>query len=167
MNKILIPLVILALAQAAAAEPFQAWKGDDIPWQSRRAQRDALCAAGRRSRQARAVHLCLFHPGRGSGTDRTGTARPRVSSWPRGRLSIGDGDTPDHSQARRYPAGSYVVVPGGRHHFDGADEDTVIIGVAAGPWSTTYVDGFASRLGGDADPGLASPQPPAGSRSLK
>jgi len=34
-----------------------------------------------------------------------------------------------------------VIVPAGTVHFDGSDVDTVIIGTAVGPWSTTYFDG--------------------------
>ncbi len=34
-----------------------------------------------------------------------------------------------------------MIVPGGAHHFDGATIDTIIIGVASGPWATTYLDG--------------------------
>ncbi len=31
-------------------------------------------------------------------------------------------------------------VPAGAAHFDGADEDTVIIGTAIGPWTTEYLE---------------------------
>jgi hypothetical protein len=31
-------------------------------------------------------------------------------------------------------------VPAGMPHFDGSHEDTLIIGVASGPWITTYAD---------------------------
>jgi len=39
-----------------------------------------------------------------------------------------------------YPTGSFVLVPKKAVHFDGADEDTLIFGVAEGPWSTSYLD---------------------------
>ena len=57
-----------------------------------------------------------------------------------GTLRIGYGNTLDRQAAMAYPAGSFVLVPAGAVHFDGADEDTIIYGVATGAWSTTYLD---------------------------
>lgn len=47
-----------------------------------------------------------------------------------------------------YPAGSYVVVRAGAVRFDGADEDTVIIGTSSGVWSTRYLDGSTPASAG-------------------
>jgi len=58
----------------------------------------------------------------------------------KGELRLGYGPVADKARALRYGEGSLVVVPGGADHFDGADVDTIIIGVATGPWSTTYLD---------------------------
>ena len=55
-----------------------------------------------------------------------------------GTLLLGYGHVHDRAAAHAYPAGSYLFVPAGAVHFDGADQDTVIIGVATGPWSTDY-----------------------------
>ena len=66
----------------------------------------------------------------------------------RGTLKIGYGPIADKRRASAYPAGSYVIVPAGAVHFDGSDEDTVIIGTAIGPWSTTYLDGSAPASAG-------------------
>ena len=66
------------------------------------------------------------------------TARVFVA---RGTLRIGYGNVVDHGRAKAYPTGSYVVVPANAVHFDGSDEDTVIIGTATGPWATIYLDG--------------------------
>jgi uncharacterized RmlC-like cupin family protein len=57
----------------------------------------------------------------------------------RGELQLGYGTRLDRSAATAYPAGSFVRVPAGAMHFDGAEVDTVIIGTAVGPWSTTYL----------------------------
>lgn len=65
------------------------------------------------------------------------TARVFVA---KGALSIGFADNMDKTQAKTYPAGSIVVVPAGAHHFDGSNVDTIIIGVASGPWVTAYLD---------------------------
>lgn len=55
-----------------------------------------------------------------------------------GTLRLGYGDSFDHTLAREYPAGSFLYVPAGSIHYDGADEDTIIIGTATGPWDTVY-----------------------------
>ncbi|MEO7587695.1 MAG: hypothetical protein ABIS84_06665 [Arachnia sp.] len=44
-----------------------------------------------------------------------------------------------------YPSGSFLWVPAGAVHFDGANEDTVIIGTAVGPWDTTYAQEVLHR----------------------
>ena len=132
MKTMLIALATLVWAQAAAAEPVEAWKVDDIPWQSAapNGTRYALLE-GDRGRPAPFTYAFFIPAGVWDGPHwHSQTARVFVA---KGALSIGYGDTPDHSMARRYPAGSYVLVPGGQHHFDGADEETVIIGVASGP----------------------------------
>ena len=55
-----------------------------------------------------------------------------------GELRLGYGVDADHSLAQTYPAGSFLYVPSGMVHFDGAEVDTVILGNAVGPWSTDY-----------------------------
>jgi quercetin dioxygenase-like cupin family protein len=61
----------------------------------------------------------------------------------RGELRLGYGPVLAPEAAARYPAGSFLRVPAGAVHFDGAEEDTVLIGTAVGPWSTDYASGRA------------------------
>ncbi len=56
-----------------------------------------------------------------------------------GALRLGYGTMFDAEKTTRYTAGSFVFVPAGAAHFDGADEDTVLIGTAMGPWDTQYL----------------------------
>ncbi len=65
----------------------------------------------------------------------------------KGVLKLGWGAAMDKAQAQAFPAGSFVVVPAGAVHFDGADEETIILGVASGVWATRYVDGGAGSAG--------------------
>jgi len=58
----------------------------------------------------------------------------------RGTLLLGYGDHLEEARMEAFPAGSYVLVPAGARHFDGSDEDTLILGTAIGPWATHYVD---------------------------
>lgn len=56
-----------------------------------------------------------------------------------GELRLGFGDRPTPATAETFPNGSFLHVPAGCVHFDGAEVDTVLIGTAVGPWSTEYV----------------------------
>jgi hypothetical protein len=56
-----------------------------------------------------------------------------------GGLYLGYGDVLEKNKATFYKAGSVLLVPAKAHHFDGSDEDTVLIGTAVGPWSTHYL----------------------------
>ncbi|MGV8885675.1 MAG: cupin domain-containing protein [Microbacteriaceae bacterium] len=61
-----------------------------------------------------------------------------------GELHLGYGTSPARDKATVYPTGSFLWVPAGAVHFDGAIEDTIIIGTALGPWSTDYTTQTAS-----------------------
>jgi uncharacterized protein YjlB len=66
----------------------------------------------------------------------TGPARLVVL---RGELRLGLGGIFAPDQARRYAAGSMLTVPAGEVHFDGCEVETLVFGVAQGPWATHYV----------------------------
>lgn len=57
-----------------------------------------------------------------------------------GCLKLGYGRELNKEKARLFPAGSVLLVPADAEHFDGAEEDTLIFGVASGPWRTDYVN---------------------------
>lgn len=65
----------------------------------------------------------------------------------KGMLKLGWGAHMDKAHALAFPAGSFVVVPAGAVHFDGADAETIILGVASGVWATHYEDGSAGSAG--------------------
>lgn len=56
-----------------------------------------------------------------------------------GELRLGYGSQFDRQAADRFSVGSFLYVPAGAVHFDGAEQDTVLLGTAIGPWSTDYV----------------------------
>ena len=139
--------LLLALLATAAADPTlnsvsdraQGWRPDTIPWQTMGANgtRYALLEGHREAPGQPFTYAFAIPAGVWDAPHRhSTTARVFVAS---GVLRFGYGETPDHERAICYPAGSIVVVPGGAVHFDGADVDTVIIGVASGPWSTSYL----------------------------
>lgn len=70
----------------------------------------------------------------------------------KGTLKLGWGAHLDKAHAHAFPAGSFVVVPAGAVHFDGADEETIILGVASGVWATRYQDGSTGSAGTPTSP---------------
>ena len=135
-------VVLLAPSSPGQAQPATArgWSVESIPWQTAAANGSKYALLeGSRDTPGGAFTYAFFIPAGvwDSPHWHSTTARVFVA---KGRLQIGYGDTEDRSKAAAYEAGGYVVVPGGAHHFDGADTDTVIIGVASGPWSTVYLD---------------------------
>lgn len=143
MRSVLAGLTVLSLwAAQGHAEPStaQGWAVDAIPWQTAapNGTKYALLE-GSRDVPGGAFTYAFFIPAGvwDSPHWHSTTARVFVA---KGQLRIGYGDRADKSAAAAYGRGGYVVVPGGAHHFDGAETDTVIIGVASGPWSTVYLD---------------------------
>jgi hypothetical protein len=66
----------------------------------------------------------------------TGPARLLVL---RGLLRVGLGDDFRIDKAATYAVGSLLHVPTNEVHFDGCDVETLVFGVAQGPWATHYV----------------------------
>jgi hypothetical protein len=57
----------------------------------------------------------------------------------KGELRLAMGDSFDKAAAKLFPVNSLIHVPKDAVHCDGAEVDTLILGVAAGPWATRYV----------------------------
>lgn len=57
-----------------------------------------------------------------------------------GILNMGLGDKFDTSAGHALPAGGFMAMPAGEHHYAWAKGDTVIQIYAVGPWSLTYVN---------------------------
>jgi hypothetical protein len=68
----------------------------------------------------------------------TGPARLLVL---RGALRLGLGTEFKPERAAAYAAGSLLHVPAEEVHFDGCETETLVFGVAQGPWATHYVPG--------------------------
>jgi len=56
-------------------------------------------------------------------------------------LKVSFGETLDLAHLKSYPVGSFLYVPAGVKHTMAADEDTIIIGTAIGPWHTEHPEG--------------------------
>lgn len=143
----LLAVAIMGTAAAVLAAPAD-WDPDRIAWQ--RTNPDGTRFAlleGSRDTPGTAFSYAFFIPaGAWDGPHRhSATARVFVA---RGNLRLGYGTRSDRAAARSFPAGSYLLVPAGAVHFDGALEDTIIIGTATGPWTTQYVDKAAAASAG-------------------
>jgi quercetin dioxygenase-like cupin family protein len=146
-----LPLLVLALMATAspgvssgawAAEPpAGAWTPETIPWQTQapNGTRYALLE-GSRDTPGGVFTYAFFIPAGVWDAPHWHSTTARVVVL-KGALGLGYGEVPDRTKVTRYGTGAVVIVPGGARHFDGADEDTIILGVATGRWSTTYLDG--------------------------
>ncbi len=57
-----------------------------------------------------------------------------------GAFSMGMGDKLDPAQMKEFPAGSFLVMPVGHHHFGATKVETVVQVHGVGPWAITYVN---------------------------
>jgi quercetin dioxygenase-like cupin family protein len=62
----------------------------------------------------------------------------------KGMLKVGFGNKMDLQHLTSYPVGSYLFVPANARHTMAADEDTILIGTAFGPWSTHHHEDHAT-----------------------
>lgn len=144
----LLPLLLLLAGPSPSSQLPAAWNPDAIVWQ--RTNPDGTRFAlleGVRDKPGVAFTYAFFIPaGVWDGAHRhSATARVFVA---KGTLRLGYGDRLDRGAATAWPAGSVLLVPAGARHFDGATEDTIIIGMAVGPWTTDYVDSAAAPSAG-------------------
>ncbi|MGL4728597.1 MAG: cupin domain-containing protein [Bosea sp. (in: a-proteobacteria)] len=131
-----------------SATPAAEWHVDTLTWQevAPDGTRYSLLE-GRRDKAGEAFSYAFFIPAGFWDPPHWHTADARVFVA-KGTLYLGYGDAMNRASAKAYPAGSYVIVPGGHRHFDGSNEDTLILGMALGPWSTHYVDPSHSASAG-------------------
>jgi quercetin dioxygenase-like cupin family protein len=57
-----------------------------------------------------------------------------------GTLNIGWGDKFDVKATKPMPAGSFIVIPRGTHHFYWTRGETIVQSHGIGPWGVTYVN---------------------------
>jgi hypothetical protein len=146
MRRLFVCLAI-ALVAPAAAEPI-GWTPDTIPWQRNNPDgtRFALLEGVRDKAGVPFTYAFFIPAGVWDAPHRhAATARVVVA---RGKLHLGLGERMDKAKATVFPIGSIIIVPADAAHFDGSDEDTIIIGTAVGPWSTDYVDAAATPSAG-------------------
>ncbi len=117
-----------------------AWHIDRIPWQDIGVDGTKYALLeGRRDAVGAVFSYAFFIPAGFWDPPHWHSQDARVAVL-KGSLHLGYGDAFDHAKLEIFPTGSFVVVPANAKHFDGSFEDTIIVGMALGPWVTHYVD---------------------------
>jgi hypothetical protein len=132
---IIVNLALVALPSGEPTKSPQAWDARSINWQ--KVDSDGTKWAileGRSDVPGEAFTYAAFIPAgfhdfHSHGSD----ARVAVVQ---GVLKVSFGDTLDLEHLKPYPVGTFLYVPANAKHTMAADEDTIIIGTAAGPWHT-------------------------------
>ena len=133
----IINLALVALPSGEPTKSPQAWDARSINWQ--KVDSDGTKWAlleGRSDVPGEAFTYAAFIPAgfhdfHSHGSD----ARVAVVQ---GVLKVSFGDTLDLEHLKPYPVGTFLYVPANAKHTMAADEDTIIIGTAAGPWHTHH-----------------------------
>jgi len=134
---IIVNLALVALPSGEPTKSPQAWDARSINWQ--KVDSDGTKWAileGRSDVPGEAFTYAAFIPAgfhdfHSHGSD----ARVAVVQ---GVLKVSFGDTLDLEHLKPYPVGTFLYVPANAKHTMAADEDTIIIGTAAGPWHTHH-----------------------------
>ena len=134
---IIVNLALVALPSGEPTKSPQAWDARSINWQ--KVDSDGTKWAileGRSDAPGEAFTYAAFIPAgfhdfHSHGSD----ARVAVVQ---GVLKVSFGDTLDLEHLKPYPVGTFLYVPANAKHTMAADEDTIIIGTAAGPWHTHH-----------------------------
>jgi len=132
---IIVNLALVALPSGEPTKSPQAWDARSINWQ--KVDSDGTKWAileGRSDVPGEAFTYAAFIPAgfhdfHSHGSD----ARVAVVQ---GVLKVSFADTLDLKHLKPYPVGTFLYVPANAKHTMAADEDTIIIGTAAGPWHT-------------------------------
>ncbi|RXR06460.1 cupin domain-containing protein [Pseudoxanthomonas composti] len=152
MIKSLMLLLLSSLPVVSAAQDTPGdWSPDSVDWQDISADGTRYrLLEGERERPGAAFSYAFFVPAGAWDAPHSHSTTARIFVA-RGELRLGYGERMDKVAVKAYPAGSYLVVPAGMVHFDGAESDTLIFGTASGPWKTTYTDRGHATAGTPAD----------------
>jgi mannose-6-phosphate isomerase-like protein (cupin superfamily) len=123
-----------------ATRDGQAWHPDNIPWQEIGADGSKYALLeGRRDQPGVAFTYAFWLPAGFWDAPHWHIADARIFVVS-GKLKLAYGTSFDRGKAPSFGPGSCVLVPANAIHYDGGDDDTLIIGTAVGRWATHYVD---------------------------
>ena len=140
MRKLVLALVLGLPAAPVAAQQPMTWTASSIEWQETYADGTRYSVLeGRRDVPGQAFTYPFFIP-RGYWEHHWHSSDARVVVVS-GALRVAYGDRLDREHAVTLPAGTFALVPANQQHTMGADEDTIVIGTAVGPWKTHRHEG--------------------------
>jgi quercetin dioxygenase-like cupin family protein len=141
MFRTLAPVLVLSLLTLTLAQESktpQGWNARTIQWQT--TDKDGTKWAvlqGRSDVPGEAFTYAAFIPaGYHDRHSHSSDARVAVVQ---GALTVGFGSDP--SRRETYRVGSLLFVPANVEHTMAAEEDTILIGTATGPWNTQHHEG--------------------------
>jgi quercetin dioxygenase-like cupin family protein len=140
MRRKFIVLVVLSLLTAASGQggkTAQAWTAKTIHWQT--TDKDGTKWAvlqGESDVPGEVFTYAAFVPA--GYEDRHSHSSDAWVAVAQGALKVSFGTG---SKTETYPVGSVLFVPANVEHTMAAEEDTVLIGTATGPWSTHHHEG--------------------------
>jgi quercetin dioxygenase-like cupin family protein len=132
-------LTNLMLVTPAADKPktAQAWNAKNIEWQQVDPDGSKWAILeGRSDVPGEAFTYAAFVPA-GFHDFHSHASDARVAVV-QGVLKVSFGETLDLDHLQSYPVGSFLFVPANVKHTMAADEDTILIGTAVGPWHTDH-----------------------------
>lgn len=139
-RRLLIFLVAISSATMAFEQEAKiphGWTAKTIQWQS--TSRDGTKWAvleGKSDVSGEAFTYAAFIPA--GYTDHHAHSSDARVAVVQGALKVGFGSNPTHFET--YSIGSFLFVPANVEHTMAADEDTILIGTATGPWATHHHD---------------------------
>lgn len=132
---LLVCLPQIIAAQQVAPRAPAAWMAATIPWTETYSDGTKYALLeGRRDVAGEAFTYAFYIPA-GYWEHHWHTADARVAVL-QGTLKLSYGPSLDSLHTTSFGVGSFALVPANRQHTMGADEPTVIIGTAVGPWKT-------------------------------
>ena len=137
-------LIFLAAPAAEQNRAPQSWDAKTIAWQKIDADGSKWSVLeGRSDVPGEAFTYAAFIPA-GFHEHHWHASDARVAVV-QGTLKVSFGETLDLEHLKSYAVGSYLLVPANVKHTMAADEDTIIIGTAVGPWHTHRHEEHAHR----------------------
>jgi quercetin dioxygenase-like cupin family protein len=132
---VMLNLVFLAIPAPQQPKVPQSWSAHTIQWQKTDPDGSKWSVLeGRSDVPGQAFTYAAFIPA-GLHNHHWHSSDARVVVV-RGVLKVAFGETLDLDHLKSYPVGTYLFVPANVKHTMAADEDTIIIGTATGPWHT-------------------------------
>lgn len=136
----LLTLCLASAATAAAAQQPMSWTAETIQWQETYEDGTRYAVLeGRRDVPGQAFTYAFFIP-RGYWEHHWHSSDARIVVLS-GALRVAYGERLDRDHAAALPPGTFALVPANVQHTMGADEDTIVIGTAVGPWATHRHEG--------------------------